>query len=73
MFGNMLDKILLIGAAIAAVLFGMNRHKKVKEIEVEYEETFEVAKEIKHVQRTGDVRDRMHRAGWIKPDATGSN
>ena len=68
MVSNLIQKILLGVAAVFGLLFTVNTKIESRRKGKEYEQTLEVADEIKSTQRSGNVRDRMSRNGWIKPD-----
>ena len=68
MVSNLITKIILLVGTILSLLFANKTYRESKKREEVYEDTIELSNEIRDVQLTGDVRDRMFRAGWIKPD-----
>ena len=68
MVSNLITRITLLVGAVLSLLVAVKTYVTSKRKERVYEDTIELSNEIRDVQLTGDVRDRMYRAGWIKPD-----
>ena len=68
MVSSLINKIVLLVGTVLSLLVAVKTYVSSKRKERVYEDTIELNKSIRDVQLTGDVRDRMYRAGWIKPD-----